>query len=240
VNKNLPAWAQNVLCLAGLVLVASMLMVWIDFGDGISGLRLAWNDNHWMFLVPLAGAALFVSASTRSAHARLCAVAAGVVVAGYVLFGVARSFIEMDLDTAMILAGAGLLVAASTTTAMRLAGGALVLVGFFAPWADFSMFDVLVHTGFSVALVLWLIPLAGIAGVLSAGNRLEGGKLAAVSGLAVFGAIVTVLGWFAINVFGIGAWLAFGASAVALVVGLFARWTPTPTDDDVGAVSPLR
>jgi hypothetical protein len=219
------SWVQNVLCMAGLGLVVSMLLVWIDVGDGISGLRLAWAGNHWLFLVPLAGAGLFVAAATRSSYTRLLAIAAGLVVAGYVMLSVAQSFITMNLETAMILGGAGVLLAAASSPALRLGGGGMVLAGFAAPWADFSMFDVLWHghMGVSVALVLWLVPLAGVGGVLSAGNREGGRALAAVSGLAVYAAFAAVIGWFAVSVFGLGAWLAFGSSGVALVVGLLAR-----------------
>jgi hypothetical protein len=212
--------------MAGLGLVASMLLVWIDLGDGIRGLRLAWSVNHWLFLVPLAGAGLFAAASMRSQHTRVLAIAAGLVVAGYVLLGVAKSFVTMDLDTAMIFGGAGLLLAAAASPAMRVAGGGLVLAGFVAPWADVSMFHAVLHTGVSIALVLWLVPIAGVAGLLSAGNRSEGRALASAAGLTVYAAIATVIGWFAITVFGAGAWLAFGASTVALVTGLFARWAP--------------
>ena len=228
-NKTLPSWAQNVLCVAGLGMVASMLLVWLDFGDGISGLRLAWDANHWLFLVPLAGAGLFMAASTRSQYTRLLAIAAGLVVAGYVLLGVAKSLVSMDLDTAMIFGGAALLLGATKSPAMRLAGGGLVLAGFFAPWADYSMASMLWHgyAAFSIALVLWLIPIAGIVGLLAAGNRAEGAKLSRAAGLTVYGAIATVVAVFCVEVFGMGAWLAFGASAVALLVGLFARWNPT-------------
>src|SRR6185312_3959502 len=95
VQKPLPKWALGVLSLAGVVLVGSMLLSWIDMGDySVRGLTLAWDENHWLFLVPLAGAVLAAAAATRSEHTRLAALFAGFVVTGYVLFNLAHSIIH--------------------------------------------------------------------------------------------------------------------------------------------------
>ena len=86
-----------------------MLLNWVDLGGDFSmrGISLAWEANHWLFLVPVVGVALVASAATRSAHTRLAAIAAGISITGYVLFGVARSVLHSGLDTWLILGGAG-------------------------------------------------------------------------------------------------------------------------------------
>jgi hypothetical protein len=230
VKKTLPVWAFGVLSVVGAVLAASMLFHWIDVGGEYQqrGLSLAWDD-HWLLLVPIAGCALVAAAATRSEYTRLAAIFAGTVVAGDVLFEVATSMIHSGLDTWLILGGAGAMLAgAAPRRAMwRALGGIAVLAGFFAPWAYVSMFDMLRSdmgelTGFTFR-VLWLVPLAGITGVISAGNQVTGARLAAGAGIAVYGALLWVIGSAACYVFGLGAWAALGASTIALVVGVLAR-----------------
>src|SRR4051794_12898029 len=89
-----------------------MLLSWVDFGGAyrVSGLRLAWEENHWLLLVPLAGALVLAASATRSQHTRLAALLAGLAVTGYVLFNVAHSVIHSGLDTWLILGGAGLML----------------------------------------------------------------------------------------------------------------------------------
>jgi len=135
--------------------------------------------------------------------------------------------IHSGLDTWLILGGAGVMLAGAgkERASLRALGGAAVLVGFFAPWADASMFKVLTSgyvEGFTIR-VLWLVPIAGVTGLVSAASKLTGGKLAAASGVAVYGAFLFVIGSVALYVFGIGAWIALGASTVALVIGVLAR-----------------
>lgn len=226
--KTLSAWTYRVLAIAGAILVGSMLLNWIDLGDELraTGLEIARADNRWMFLVPIAGAVLLVAAATRSAHTRLAALFAGVVVSGYVLFNVSRSMIQSGLDTWLILGGAGALLAgaAKERAIWRAVGGVAVLAGFFAPWQDLSMFGALRALDGDVAVMrtLWLVPVAGVAGLASAAN-LGGGKLAAASGIAIYGALLAVIGAIAWEVFGLGAWAALGASTVALAIGVLAR-----------------
>lgn len=225
--KNLPSWALGVLSVVGLVLIGSMALTWVDFGGlfSVRGYRLAIDDNHWLLLVPAAGLVLTLAATTRSPHARLAAIFAGLVVAGYVLFGLARSIIHSGLDTWLMLGGAGVMLAgAKDRASLRALGGAAVLAGFFAPWADISMFHTVRHVyddGFSFN-VLWLVPIGGVLGILGAGSA-KGAKLALAGGAMVYGAFLLVLGVSAWMIFGLGAWLALGASSVALVIGVLAR-----------------
>ena len=233
-QKNLPNWAFGVLSVVGVVLVGSMVLNWIDFGGEftVRGYSLAF-DNKWLLLVPVAGAALIAAASTRSQHARLAAIFAGVVVTGYVLFGLTRSIVHSGLDTWLMLGGAGAMLAGVSKERawLRAAGGAAVLAGFFAPWAELSMAGTLWHgyVGGLIGKSLWLIPLAGIAGIISFGSfgsfgsAQRGAGLAAAAGITVYGTFLLVLGSTALLVFGLGAWLAVGASTVALVIGVLAR-----------------
>ena len=233
-KTTLPQWAFGVLAVAGVVLVASMFLNWIDLGGdwSRSGLGLAWDDNHWMFLVPLAGGLLVAAASTRSEFTRLAAIFAGTVITGYVLFDLSRSIIHSGLDTWLMLGGAGVLLAGASRerVSWRAAGGALVLAGFFAPWTDESLWKGLTAaSGWDMGItirVLWLIPLAGVVGIISAGNAANGKKLALASDAAVYGAFLWVIGSTAYLVFGLGAWAALGASTVALVIGVLGRALP--------------
>lgn len=217
------------LSVVGAVLVGSMILTWVDVFGGARGITLAWEDNHWLFLVPIAGATLLYTAATRSPHTRLAAIFAGVAVAGYVLLDVARSFVHADLASWLMFGGAGALLASTAPgrAPYRVVAGLAILAGFFAPWADVSMWDALrasdiASFGLGVRL-LWLVPLAGLGGILSAGNRVTGGKLAAASGIAVFGSVLYVIGSLAWEVFGLGAWAALGASTIALVIGVLVR-----------------
>jgi hypothetical protein len=226
VKKSLPAWAFGVLSVVGVILAASMLLNWIDLGGEFSvrGLSLAWDGNHWLFLVPIAGVALVAAASKRSEFTRLAALFAGVVVAGDVVLDVTTSVVHSGLDTWMILGGATAMIAGASAqrTTWRAVGGIAVLVGFFAPWADFSMFRVLTSDfGGDLGFVrlLWLVPVGGVLGLISAGNKTNG-KLAAGAGVLVFGALLGTVATVAYSVFGLGAWAALGASAVALVIAI--------------------
>jgi hypothetical protein len=154
---------------------------------------------------------------------------AGAVVAGYVMFNVASSVVHSGLDTWLILIGAGVMLAGvpKDRSMWRAAGGIAVLVGVFAPWADVSMWtsltsDVMQVSGLTVR-ILWLVPGAGLLGIISAGNQVTGAKLATAAGIMVFGSFVFVIGSVAFFVFGIGAWAALGASTVALAISVIAR-----------------
>ena len=217
------------LSVVGAVLVGSMLLTWIDLEGlfDVRGITLAWEANHWLFLVPIAGAILLAAAATRSPHTRLAAIFAGITITGYVLFGLSRGILRSGLDTWLMLGGAGALLAgvSKERAALRALGGLAILAGFIAPWADHSLFSVL-RSGFDgewTFRVLWLVPLAGLTGLASAVAGDLGPKLAAFSGIAVYGAFLYVIGVVAWAVFGIGAWLALGASTLALVIGVLAR-----------------
>ncbi|NVB79816.1 MAG: hypothetical protein HOV81_15580 [Kofleriaceae bacterium] len=225
-QKSLPAWAFGVLGMVGAALVGSMILNWVDLGGDftVRGYQLALDGSRWFLLVPLAGILLVAASATRSAHTRLAAIFAGIVVAGYVMFGLTKGILTGGLDLWLMLGGAGAMLAgAGNRTWLRAAGGAAVLAGFFAPWADLSLAGVL-WEGDVPGLAfksLWLIPVAGVAGLLSAGGN--GAKLSAGAGITVYGAFVLVVGKVALAVFGLGAWVALAASSVALVIGVLAR-----------------
>jgi hypothetical protein len=234
-NKALPSWAYSLLTTCGVVLVASMLVPWVSgFGDSHTGLGLAWHQNHWLFLVPLVGAALVITAATRSELTRLAAIAAGVTISGYILFKFTKSVVlDGGIDSWLLFGGAGAILGGVSPrrAAWRIVGGAAVLAGFFAPWTDESMFKLLTSDelpflteGLGVTVrILWLIPVAGIVAIgsgVSTSPRSNQAALAA--GLAVLGTIGWTIGSFANLVLEWGAWGAVAASAVAMVVGVLA------------------
>lgn len=229
-QKSLPKWAFGVLGVVGVILVGSMILNWVDLGGPftVRGYSIALHDNHWLLLVPVAGGLLVGAAATRSEHTRLAAIFAGVVVTGYVLFGLTRGILTAGLETWLMLGGAGAMLAgAKDRTWLRAVGGIAVIAGFFAPWADLTLAGALWrgYVGGLAFKALWLVPVAGVLGVISAGNRTSGAKLAAGAGIMVYGTFLLAIGATAMLVFGLGAWAALGASTVALAIGVLARGT---------------
>ena len=225
--QKLPGWVFGVLSVVGIVLVGSMFLRWLDVGAvQVSGFRMAWHDSHWMFLVPAAGALLVGAAALRSPRTRLAALFAGLVVSGYVVLVLGHSVVSSDLATWLILGGAAAMIAgvAPGRAVLRALGGIAVLVGFFAPWSELSRWHVLTqpHLPLFIVNLQWGILLAGLAGVVSAFFR-AGGKLAAIAGASIYGNILYVLYVLAAAVFGVGAWVAFGASTAALAIAVFVR-----------------
>lgn len=236
-QKSLPNWVFGILSFVGVALIGSMLLNWIDvvgWGFQQRGISLAWHENHWLFLVPVAGAALLATAATRSPHTRIAAIFAGLVVAGYTLFSVAHSLVQARLDTWLILGGAGVMLGGmpKTRSMWRAVGGLMVLAGFIAPWVDYSLFKMLRHdiVANGTGNILWAIPVGGALGVFGAGNKDTGAKLAGLGGSLVYGSLLLTIGLVAYMMFGWGAWIALGASATALVIGMLVRHdTPDPT-----------
>lgn len=234
-KTTLPGWANSLLSVLGAVLVGSLLLNWIDINGVVemSGLRIAWEDKHWLFLVPVAGGALLYCAATRSPHTRLAAVFAGLVVFGAVVFGLLRGMVNGGADSWLIFGGAAIVLAglAPERRMLRAVGGAAVLLGFFAPWARFSLFDVLTSQlgramgdGLGISIrILWLIPLAALGAIASTVLAEPIGKrLALGAGIAVFGSFLYMFGSTAYAVLSWGAYAAFGASALALLVAVIA------------------
>ncbi len=229
-NKRLAGWAYSVLTVVGVVLVGAFFVSWVKIGGGTTGLSIAWHE-HWLFLVPLSGAVLAATAGAKSSATRLAAVAAGALIAGDMAFELLRGMLHFHLDMWLMLGGAVLAIVGSADKhrALRGAGGIAILAGFFAPWASDSLFDGLRRAGdmasaFGIhTVVLWAIPLAGIAALVSSNMiGLRGRRVALIAGLAVFGSIVWFIGSVANVVFAWGAWATFAASATALVLGLVA------------------
>ena len=230
-NKRLAGWAYSVLSVVGVVLVGAFFLAWVNFGDEVSGLSIAWHQEHWLFLVPISGAALAAAAGAKSNLTRLAAIAAGALIAGDMAFELLKGMLHFDLEMWLMLGGAAVVMVGSAEKhrALRGAGGLAILVGFFAPWTSDSMFRGLLASrdladmfGLSTA-ALWLIPLAGIAALISSNKTgIHGRRLALGAGIAVFASILWFIGSIANMVFAWGAWATFGASATALVLGLVA------------------
>ena len=229
-NKPLAGWATSLLTLVGTVLVCAFFVAWVN--DGTSGLSLAWHQEHWLFLIPISGLALAATAQSKSAHTRIAAIGAGLLVTGDLMFDMLRGVMHGGLDLWLMLGGAALVLAGlgEKNRGLRTAGGVAVLVGFFAPWTSDSMFRGLIGEGadFAAAIginikVLWLIPVAGIAALASGGiTGTRGRNIAAVAGIAVFASMMWMIGSVANLVFAWGAWSTLGASATALALGVLA------------------
>ena len=228
-QRNLVPWAREALTAAGVALVAAFFLSWTDLFESKSGLGLAWDEHHWLFLVPLSGIALAIAA--RGPFARLAAIAAGLLVADDVLFEVVRGVVEGGLPTWLVFGGAGLALAAipERRQSWRVVAGIAILAGFFAPWDDQSMFAVLRdsdmrHLADAWGLhlsVLWLVPVGGVC-ALAAASGPKGRILAAVAGVLVLGSMGLYIGSAMALVFAWGAWITLGASATALVLAVIA------------------
>jgi hypothetical protein len=240
-NRNLVGWAREILTASGVAMVAAFFLAWTAFGR-VSGLGMAWNGEHVLFLVPLAGVALAVAA--RGPWARLAALAAGVLVVGDVAFQIVSGVLDAGLATYLMLGGAALALAsvAKPTTSrngLAIAGGVAILAGFFAPWDDISLFGALRDEGtrslsYAMGLhldILWLVLVGGVCAIASGLGARNARALAAAAGISVIGSLVMYVGTAVWAVSAWGAWITLGAAATALVVGLIAPHT-TPANDD--------
>jgi hypothetical protein len=229
-NKKLAGWALSLLKVAGVVLVGAFFAPWTI--EGITGWSIAWHGEHWLFLVPASGVLLAATAHARSEHTRLAAVAAGLLVAGVVMFQLLRGALNGGLELWLMLGGAAAVLAGmgERSKGTRVLGALAILAGFFAPWTSASLFRALLSDGVDLARelgifvnILWLIPVAGVAALVSPGmSGTRGRYIAGASGVAVFGSMLWVIGSIANLVFAWGAWVTFAASATALVLGVLA------------------
>lgn len=232
-QQKLAPWATHLLTVVGAVMFGAFFLAWVV--DGTSGLGLAWDGERWLFLAPVAGVALTAAAASGASYTRLAAVVAGVVVAGDVGYELMKGVFHGGLDLWLMLGGAIVVLAGASekNKGLRAVGGIAVLAGFFAPWTE-STFSLLTGDaaefarmmGISVR-VLWLIPLAGVGAIAS--SAVGGKKLAIASGLAVFGALMWMIGSIANMVLAWGAWMTLGASAIALVIGVLAPGVASPS-----------
>ncbi|HEY1547206.1 MAG TPA: hypothetical protein VGG28_05275 [Kofleriaceae bacterium] len=215
--RNLPAWAFSVLAVVGVVMVVAMVLPWIDvsgFELSATGVSMAWHDNHWMFLVPAAGAMLTAAAATRSKHTRLAACFAGLVVAGDVIYSFASDILTMSTGSWLVVGGAlaVLLGVPVARRQLRIIGGLAMVVGFFVAGGIHT--DAMSMTGSGIAI-------AGVVAAISGtSTSTKAGWVALIAGASPFAFIALGIGFTAFVVFGIGAWSAFGASLAALVIAL--------------------
>jgi hypothetical protein len=235
-NKKLAGWATSVLAIVGVVLIGAFFVAWVK--DGTTGLSIAWHQEHWLFLVPASGVLLATTASAKSAQTRLAAIAAGLLVAGDLMFEMLRGMLHGGADLWLMLGGAIIVLAGlgDKQRTLRAVGGLAILAGFFAPWTDDSLWkalrseeiDFLAQMGINVK-VLWLIPVAGVASLAASAMATKPGRnITAVSGIAVFGSILWMIGSVANLVFAWGAWATLGASATALALGVLAPTDKSP------------
>ena len=219
-RRPLPPWATSMLVVPGIVMVAAIFFAWIDAGPlSLSGLQLARMGDRWMWAVPAAGALLAITAATRSTYTRWAALAAGLVVAGDVVFELAKGILHMDWEGWMVLGGAAIVLIGAPVErrALRAIGGVAVLVGFFAGGGAGAAGEAPTW----ITVLMWTIAGAGAVGAASAAIATpSGSKLAIAAGASIYAVLVVLLVYVAYEVFGIGAWGAFGASAVALGVSL--------------------
>jgi hypothetical protein len=208
------------LVVPGVVMVAAMFFAWIDLGPlSLSGFQIARMGDRWLWAVPAAGGVLAFAAATRSSYTRWAALAAGLVVAGDVVFELAKGMLHMEWEGWMVIGGAAviLLGAAPERRALRAIGGASVVIGFLAGHG----IDAADLAPTWIAVVLWAIAASGVVAMASAALATPTGRsLALASGLAIYALLLGLMVYAAYEVFGLGAWAAFGASAVSLVVSL--------------------
>ena len=228
-QRNLVPWAREVLTASGVVLVVAFFLGWIGaFGESVSGASLAWDDQHWLFLVPISGLAL--AALARGPYARLAAIGAGLLVAGNVVFEVVHGVLTSGLSMWLVLGGAGMAFAgiSNQRRSLRVLAGIAILAGFFAPWNSESMFASLrddnaraLSDAMGLHLnLLWLVGIGGVVALAAAGPR--GQLMSALAGVLVLGSLALYIGSALVAVFAWGAWITLGASATALVVGITA------------------
>jgi hypothetical protein len=240
-QNQLPRPVTTAFILAGVALIAAFFAPWIGVaGESVSGWFIASEVKTWLFVIPLSGALLALAAASGSRYTRLIAVAAGLAVTGDIVVNVLDGVLHGGADTWLLLGGAGAILAgiADQRRSLRAIGGLAVLLGFFAPWSDSSMFAALTDDGLGGDLidalgvsfrVLWAIPAAGVLAI-GAGfvGKPIGRKLAAGAGIAVYAAFVWAIGSLA-NVFlAWGAWTTLVASTLALVLGLLAPGRSNP------------
>jgi hypothetical protein len=225
--QKLPAWALSILAVVGVAMVASMFVNWIDLGLGTNstatGLSIAWHFNHWLFIVPAVGAWLAVAAVTRADHTRLAAFAAGIAVAGDVVYEFGKDLLHMSLSSWLVLGGAAIVLLGVPTSrrALRTIGGIAMVVGYALSGGH--------HTG-SFSVTGTLIAVAGVVAALSGfSQRANMRWVALAAGGVVYALLLLALGIGAYLVFGIGAWAAFGASLLAFAIALIAP-APAPTE----------
>ena len=219
--QKVPAWASSLLVVAGVVMVASMFVNWIDLGLGgdssATGLSIAWHFNHWLFIVPAVGAWLALAAATRADHTRVAAFAAGIAVAGDVAYEFGKDMIHMSLGSWLVLGGAATILLGVPTArrALRTIGGAAMVVGYAMSGG--------LHTA-SLSMNGSLIAVAGVVAVLTGFSQRPNMRwVALAAGAVVPGLLLLVLGLGAYLIFGIGAWAAFGASVLSFAIALVAR-----------------
>jgi hypothetical protein len=236
-NKHLPAWAYGVLLMCGAVLIGSMFANWTIVScnaSSVTGFGMAWELKR-LFVFPVAGALLVVLAVKRSEHARLAAIVAGTLIAGVAFSFAEIVLIDGGLDTWLILGGAGvsLMRGSSRWRERRLLGGVAVLLGFFAPWDDFSLWDGLTRLpGHAVGVlglrILWLVPVGAICSILSALSARPRGLVGILGGVLVLGSMGYLVCSLLSKIFSGAGWWALGANAIILLIGVLAPNASTP------------
>jgi hypothetical protein len=233
VNTKLAKWASSSLVAIGVVLVGAFFLSWVrDWGDGgTSGWDIARSGKHWLYVIPAAGLLLAATAGTHSKHARLLALAVGLLVVGDFAYHVLRGIIQSNLQTWLLLGGAAVMLAGASPErrALRAIGGVSVLLAFFSPWESRAMITVSIDFAdlfslLGVAMILvYGSMLAAVVAIVSAFTTKPWGKTAAtVAGISVFVAYFWLLLTIANLFLGWGAWLTLGGCAGALAIALLA------------------
>jgi hypothetical protein len=237
-NSGIAEGAARILTFIGAsILVLFVFCPWLAGGPtGLALLRQGW----WLLIgVPIAGMAVLWTAATRSRHARLTAIIAGLAVVlcivGSVLFDLLElvsALVQLTPSswTWLLFGGSAavLVGAAPQRRWLRAVGGIAILLGFFAPWSEISLFWVLCNTRseefFPIAiLAFWLVPVGGVLALAyTAVTTVRGKRLAIAAGLSVFASYALLAGTIAVDNFGWGAWMTLVLSAMAVVTGLVA------------------
>lgn len=95
-----PKTARTLIALTGAALVIGFFLPWVDIGFGptISGFSVARAANSasmlsmMLWLIPVGGVAMLVSAVTNSRHARMISVLVGLALVGYSVVKTVHAF----------------------------------------------------------------------------------------------------------------------------------------------------
>jgi hypothetical protein len=239
--------------IAGVAMVIAFFGPWIDFFGYIqaSGYDLATADRgnwkqHLLWLYPLGGAAIAYLAFRGDPRTRSAAFLLGGAVVGLALYDTVTDLADALRYGAWITIGGSLIAFASGLTkgdrAWAVAGGALVLIGFFLPWLGegrhaMSGFDLarLPHSPDPLPSPKWLylVPLfGGIAAASAFVAQSQGRLLAIIGGAGALGVLVFLYLRTLNMMMGWGIWVTLLAG-LAMLVGAALLQTPRLTSKPV-------
>ena len=219
---------------AGAALVVGFFLPWVDLGvASASGWDAARHGTGWthhlLWLAPLAGLGLLLSGASDDRRARSLGILTGALVLGWLALASGRDILgDLRWGGWLALIGAAGVVAAMSggQRALAAASAAACAVAFFLPWYGGASGYTFAHGAAAYDLTrlapVWL----GLFGALAAGAVALTGRRTSLASLGALGVVAAVAWPYVVVihlVFGLGAWLTLGGSALALGAGLATR-----------------